>query len=178
MKKLVTLASVVMTLLMGGCRNSSAQSLDVTATSSSLLKVIAGTAIATKSDNTTHTWYSHELSVQNLGDAPITVYDNRSGAFLGKNQLLAVDAGCGYSAEEVAKQQFVITCATDAVAPIVIAPHETARITTISAIKGVKGMESLDAGVYTWSKNLSWQAAGAERRITTATLIYTVKLTT
>jgi hypothetical protein len=109
--------------------------------------------------NDAHPWVQHELILENRGNRLFQFADTDSSAFIGApgtQRLIAADEGCGYSPQTVTSpiEARVCTLSLDVFA---IKPH--ARVSrTITLFKGLRGMEPLTPGTYTFKRVIRFRA--------------------
>ena len=103
--------------------------------------------------NDAHPWVQHELVLENSGNRLLQFADTDSSAFIGApgtKRLLAADEGCGYSPQTATSPLEAGVCLAS-LDVFAIKPH--ARVSrTIALFKGLRGMEPLTPGTYTFKR--------------------------
>lgn len=117
----------------------------------------------TYKDIAAQAWFEHDLTVENTSDRPIAIpYDDSiSGTYLGDHQLLVMDDECGPGSPMPGKQFPSFGCTSIGHNAIQLAPHTSAKLTTIAGYSQLAGMPALDHGDYVWDKDITWRFADA-----------------
>lgn len=112
-------------------------------------------------------WFKHGITVRNLADRPVKLFDDSRTFLLGDDQLLLAPSGC-----EPASGGGV-TCALVAFEPT-LEPQKSAEH-SVTLFRDLEGMNALSAGEYSTSVPLRYSIEGGPTREGSYTITYQVK---
>jgi hypothetical protein len=125
-------------------------------------------------------WFSYDMTIENIGDHEVIVEDNDltlHGGLIQGTQLFVADSNCGpESAGHGSLPTISCAATTNTRSTAVLAPHTSAKFTTVDVYKGLDGMPALTNGDYSWDRTLTWHYDGSQdMQISTVYVIHHVE---